>query len=205
MIMKDDSTDRQFDWEDVKNRLSVAQKSLSAADDLNKDQIKSLMAERARRIAQAPEVCLDTSEMLEVVRFRIGREEFAIATQFALALREPKCITPIPDTEDYFLGVTNLQGEITTVIDLGRFLGIPCETKRAPQVLVLGTSKPECAIVVDGLEHVMTLRKQDILEPAGGLGSIVDLLIGCTSEALMILDGDALLKCNELYIDQSEQ
>ncbi len=143
--------------------------------------------------------------MLEVVRFRIGREQFAIATRFVLELRQPESITPIPDIEDHFVGVTNLRGEITTIVDLGRFLGLQSAPQQNTLLLVLGNNKPEFAILVDGLDHVTTMRKEDILQPGGGLGNIVDLLVGCTSDAVMILDGDAVLRCDDLYIDQSEQ
>ncbi len=118
---------------------------------------------------------------------------------------QPQSITPIPDTDDFFLGLTNLRGEITAIIDLGCFLGLSGQTQRDSQVLVLGTEKPECAILVDELEHVTTIRKQDIREPSGGLGSVVDLLVGCTADAIMILDGDALLRCDRIYIDQNDQ
>ena len=91
------------------------------------------------------------------------------------------------------------------IVDLGRFLGLQGEAKEDVEVLVLGTAKPDCAIVIDGMDHVSTIHKEDILEPPGGLGSIVDLLVGCTSEAVMILDGEALLSCEKLYIDQNEQ
>ncbi|QEF98619.1 Chemotaxis protein CheV [Stieleria maiorica] len=205
MMMNDGSRKEPFDWAGIKARLSRAQESLRSAESLNEAQIKALMAERSRQLARIPDRAIDTSELIEVVRFRLGSEEAAIETRFVLALMQPQSITPIPDTDDFFLGLTNLRGEITAIIDLGSFLGLSGETRRDAQVLVLGTAKPECAILVDELEHVTTIRKQDIRQPSGGLGSVVDLLVGCTADAIMIFDGDALLRCDRIYIDQNDQ
>ncbi len=205
MMINEGSPRDPFDWQGIKARLARAQESLRSAENLSDAQIKTLMAERSRQLARVPERVIDTSELIEVVRFRLGSEEAAIETRFVLALMQPQSITPIPDTDDFFLGLTNLRGEITAIIDLGCFLGLSGQTQRDSQVLVLGTEKPECAILVDELEHVTTIRKQDIREPSGGLGSVVDLLVGCTADAIMILDGDALLRCDRIYIDQNDQ
>ncbi len=205
------SPSRTFDWESVKARLAAAQASLEGIENLSPERIRALMAERARQLARVPEKTIDTSELLEVVRFRVGSEQVAIETRFVLALTRPKEITPIPDTEDFFLGLTNLRGAVTAIIDIGRFLGIASQASQSrtqasqSQTLVLGVDdRPDCAILVDGLQHVTTIRKQDILPTSGGMGGIAELLIGSTSDAVMILDGDALLTCDRLYIDQSE-
>ncbi|WP_182870703.1 chemotaxis protein CheW [Rhodopirellula sp. JC639] len=205
MMMSDGTRKETFDWAGVKTRLARAQESLRSAENLNETQIKALMAERARQLARIPDRAIDTSELIEVVRFRLGSEEAAIETRFVLALMQPQSITPIPETDDFFVGLTNLRGEITAIIDLGCFLGLSGETRRDAQVLVLGTEKPECAILVNDLQHVTTIRKQDIRQPSGGLGSVVDLLVGCTADAIMIFDGDALLRCDRIYIDQNDQ
>lgn len=206
MIQPRHDQPQDFDWDEVKQRLNRAQQSLESADHLTPQQIKSLMDQRARQLARVPDKAIDTSELLEVVRFRIGKEELAIETQFVVEqLMRSKGITLIPETDEYFVGITNLRGEIITVVDLGRFLGIPSRVSNASPLLVLGRSgKPECAILVESLLHVETIRKNEILEPSGGLGAVIELLIGCTSQAVMILAGEAVLKCERLFIDQNE-
>lgn len=206
MIQPRHDQPQDFDWDEVKQRLNRAQQSLESADHLTPQQIKSLMDQRARQLARVPDKAIDTSELLEVVRFRIGKEELAIETQFVVEqLMRSKGITLIPETDEYFVGITNLRGEIITVVDLGRFLGIPSRVSNASPLLVLGRSgKPECAILVESLLHVETIRKNEILEPSGGLGAVIELLIGCTSQAVMIFAGEAVLKCERLFIDQNE-
>jgi len=207
MIRPDQDPTTDFDWNEVKQRLDRAQQSLESAEHLTPEQIKVLMDQRSRQLARVPDEAIDTSELVEVVRFEIGNESLAIETQFVVEqLVRAKGITPIPETDHYFVGVTNLRGDITTVVDLGKFFDIPSNVTPESPLLVLGRSgKPDCAVLVEGLDHVETIRKQEILDPSGGLGTVVDLLIGCTSEAVMILDGEALLNCERLFIDQTEK
>lgn len=206
MIRRQNDPTPDFDWDQVKQRLDHAQRALESAEHLSPEKIKELMEERARQLARVPVEAPDTSALLELVYFRIGKEALAIETQYVVEqLVRCKGITPIPQSDSCFVGITNLRGEITTVVDLGDFLGIPSDVTPESPLLVLGKSgKPDCAILVDELQEVNTIHKQEILQPGGGLGTVVELLVGCTSKATMILDGEALLTCDRLFIDQSE-
>lgn len=195
-----------FDWQQVKQRLKAAQIALRRADQLTDEQVNLLMEERAQQLARVPTPLPDRSELVEVVRFRIGKERFGVETRFVVEhLVRPPGITKIPGTDECFLGVTNLRGQITTVVDFGKYLGIASEATCDSPLLVLGRSgNREFGILVDELDDVKNIHKKQIHEPGSGLTNILDLLIGCTSDALLILDGEAMLECERLFIDQNE-
>ena len=204
MIAADNKLTKVFDWDDAKRRLEEAGKTLLDTDSLTPEQSAQVLDERARQLARVPDQTLDNREVLEVVRFRIGSEEFAIGSEYVLELTRPNAITPIPQLEPHFVGVTNLRGEVTTVIDLGKLLGISADDEQKLQVLVLGRDRPEFAIRVSGIEHVVALRRDELLEPMGVAGCYRDLMLGCSKEGLLVLNGEALLGCEDLYVDQSE-
>ncbi|GAA5507123.1 chemotaxis protein CheW [Novipirellula caenicola] len=195
---------KTFDWDAAKRRLEESSKTLLDSESLPSEQSAKILDERARLLARVPTPTLDNREALEVVRFRIGNEEFAIGSEFVLELTFPNAITPIPQLEPHFVGVTNLRGEVTTVIDLGKLLGISVDEEPKLQALVLGRDRPEFAIRVSGIDHVVALRHDELLEPMGVAGGYRDLMLGCSRDGLLVLDGEALLECEELYVDQCE-
>ncbi|NND95759.1 MAG: chemotaxis protein CheW [Pirellulaceae bacterium] len=204
MISSDDQPSNRFDWENAKRRLDQSRRSLSDAENLTADQCNHILQQRAAQLAHVPEQPLDTSQVVEVVRFRIGTEAYAIATEWVVELMRPSEITPIPQTEKYFVGVTNLRGEVTAVVDLGVFLGVASDPEASKQLLVLGHEKPDFAIKIDSIDHVLLLRRDQLLDPGGVGGSNRDLMVGCTDDGLLVLSGEELLKCEALCVDQTE-
>ncbi|EMI22020.1 CheW-like protein domain protein [Rhodopirellula maiorica SM1] len=204
MIAADKKLTKTFDWDAAKRRLEESGKTLLDSESLPPEQTAKILDERARELARVPDQTLDNRETLEVVRFRIGNEEFAIGSEFVLELTFPNSITPIPQLDPHFVGVINLRGEVTTVIDLGKLLGISADDEQKPQALVLGRDRPEFAILVSGIEHVVALRRDDLREPMGVTGGYRDLMLGCSKDGVLVLGGEALLGCEELYVDQSE-
>ena len=63
----------------------------------------------------------------------------------------------------------------------------------------------EFGMMIDAVDGVQMLRNAELLEPPGSLtGMHREFLQGVTREALMVLDSDALLRDQRLYIDESE-
>ena len=74
------------------------------------------------------------------------------------------------------------------------------------RVLVLGADRPEFGVLADAAHEVTTLRVDEVHEPpdsATGVGR--EYLRGVTKDALIVLDGAALLRDGRLFIDQGEE
>lgn len=79
-------------------------------------------------------------------------------------------VTRLPNTPDYVDGVLDLRGEVLPVIDLRRRLGLP--TRPADQetrVMILDLGHHSSALVVDGVEHVITVQTEAIMAPESQL------------------------------------
>ncbi|TWU34292.1 chemotaxis protein CheW [Novipirellula artificiosorum] len=204
MIAKNADSNDPFDWNAAKLRLQEAQQKLDRAEDLSSIDSARVLEARARQLARVPEKVLDSTEVIEVVGFRLGDEMYAVETEFVLELTRPSEITPIPQSEAHFIGLINLRGEVTAIVDLRAFLGIPGKQASNSQILVLGIDRIEFGIAVDAIEHVRILQRADLVEPAAVVGGHRELMIGCTHEGLMVFNGEAILSCEELYVDQSD-
>lgn len=193
-----------IDWEDVRRRLADAQRSFAGSGELSPEAAQCVLEERARLLAEVPEQAPATSEILEVMTFTMAGEPFAIETRFVREVTKPGGVTPLPGAPPFLVGVTNLRGAVTAVIDLRVFFGFTDDAERnAPQVLVLGMDRVEYAMQVDAIDQVMTLRIDEILAPPGSVSGVSrEFLRGVTDGALLILDGQTLLANERLYVDE---
>jgi len=156
-----------------------------------------------------PVVPPDSAAVLTVVVFALGPEAYALETRFVrrVVRTADVSLTPIPGTPDVLVGVINMGGEILAVFDLGRLFGLrrgaPTQQSR---VLVLGADRDELGLLADAAFEVRTVPISHLLEPPAsfeGLGR--SLLKGVMADALIVLDGAALLCDPRLVVDQGEE
>ncbi|MFZ5824991.1 MAG: chemotaxis protein CheW [Bacillota bacterium] len=84
-------------------------------------------------------------------------------------VREVSYLTPItrlPNTPPYVEGVIDLRGEVMPVIDIRKRLGLPSrEADSETRVMILSVRDMTSALVVDGVEQVLTLSDEQITAP----------------------------------------
>ncbi len=196
---------RKFDWESAKAQIERARIALDSAESLSPQQELQLLQRRAMELALEPPAVPADSEVMEVVGFQLGDEYFAIATDFVLELTHPDSITPVPDCRDELVGIVNLRGTVTSVWDIRKLLGLKRSRQgdAQPSVLVLGKERTEFAMIIDNVETISTIRIDEILEPMGGTRSGRELIFGSLRDGRLLLNGDALFGCVELYIDET--
>ena len=114
--------------------------------------------------------------------------------------------TPLPGAPAFLVGVLNLRGEILAVMDLRSFFGVATQgLSDLARVLIVGMDRPELGVLADAAHEVRTLRIDEILDPPSAAPGVVRSYVrGVTKEALIVLDGAALLQDGRLFIDQEE-
>lgn len=94
--------------------------------------------------------------------FNLGHEEFAIPL---LAVREvidiPE-VTKIPQAPPYFLGITNLRGQIISIIDLRQKLGIKIIDSDETTVIICDFGSFCLGSVVDSVNKVIAPEQKDL-------------------------------------------
>jgi purine-binding chemotaxis protein CheW len=202
MFMIADDQPSRFDWEAAKERLREVEKSLASSDQLTSEQSARLLQRRAKRLAQVSESPIDTGGTLEVVCFQLGVERIAVAADCVMELVTVDSVTPIPQSAEQFIGITNLRGHVTAIIDLCVLMEIPRDDQPRHQALVLGRDEPEFGIAVDGVDHVRTLRLTELVPSP--ITAHRELIMGITSDGLLVLAGDQLIDSPSLYINETD-
>jgi purine-binding chemotaxis protein CheW len=190
----------ETDWPEMRARITKAFDR--SVEESSPERARQVLVERARRLAltvEGQEAAVDT---LELLPFRLGREQYAIETRYAREVVRLTGFTVIPGMESFVLGVANLRGEIVPVFDLMLFFGFASQglTDRS-RVIVVGTEEVEFGIIADSVQAVSRLPVDAIIADAafeGKRGS--ECVRGVTRDAMIILDGAALVKDRRLFI-----
>jgi chemotaxis signal transduction protein len=78
-------------------------------------------------------------------------------------------------------------------------LEIPREQQACHQALIVGRDEPQFGFVVDRIEHVAALRRSELV--ASAVTAHQELISGLNPDGLIVLDGEKLIDCPDLFID----
>jgi purine-binding chemotaxis protein CheW len=176
------------------------------------DSVRSILEERARRLARKPEP-IDLQEgMLELAAFHLVDEFLGIPTSLVREI-QPLAVhhwSPIPGAPPFVTGIVNLRGHIYSIIDLVSFHGLPNHppTEKAHILLVQGGRCPdgremELTLLADDLPIVRTVFTNQ-LKPAPITVTAREYVHGVTADMLIVLDLARLLSDPNLVINDLE-
>jgi purine-binding chemotaxis protein CheW len=201
------ATTKSFNWDEAKTRLARAASALAEIDNLSDESARTILDQRARKLARTPPQEPDAGELLQLVTFRLGAERFAIEAKFVREMIQLEHITPIPDAPEFLVGTTNLRGEVLAVFDVRGFFGASragTDAAASSAALVLGEKRIEFALVADLVEEVATFRTTDFFDSTGAVSAEGrEWVRGISPSALVLLDAAALLADPRLVVDEA--
>ncbi|NKN33190.1 chemotaxis protein CheW [Marichromatium bheemlicum] len=105
------------------------------------------------------------------VTFSLAEETYAIdvlQVQEVLKITE---IAPVPGVPDYILGIINLRGDVVTVIDARRRMGLPPRTPDdASRIVIIDIDNQNVGILVDAVAEVVQIDANSV-DPAPAVGN----------------------------------
>lgn len=145
----------------------------------------------------------ENKELLQLVSFKIGDEEFGVDILSVQEINRMSQITKVPNTSDFIEGVINLRGRVIPVMDLRVKLGMPRkEHGKNTRIVVVELKGQTIGFIVDEVSEVLRISK-DITEAppemVGGVNSDYITSIGKLEDRLLILlDLDKIVTTSEL-------
>ncbi len=191
-----------IDWTKLRERLARAVAATEEALQPSPERARQIMDARARALAQRPAQETDSGEKLQLVTFTLGAERYAIETRYLREVIHLVDVTPVPGAPDFVIGLANLRGEVLALFDLVRFFDIAKEQRpKGSQAIVLGIESAEFGVPVDAVHGTVELPVKGLIEPTGAAaGPQRDCQRGVTEDALIVIDGAALLADRRLFI-----
>lgn len=102
--------------------------------------------------------------MLSFLAIRLGSEEFGIDIANVVEIFKSKKIHEVPEMEEYIAGVINVRGEVITLVDMRKRLGLKPSPIKERTVLVR-TNTETLGLIVDEVIEILNFEKNEISKP----------------------------------------
>jgi purine-binding chemotaxis protein CheW len=136
------------------------------------DTDEEVLARRAESLAlEASDE--EVTNRLALLLFRIGEEWYAVRLSAVREIFQEYSITEIPCVPSFILGVVNVRGEILSVTDPARIMGIgdiTGEEGEMPPAVVIAHEDVRTALVVDEIGDITEVEEHAVEAPV----SIID-------------------------------
>ena len=138
------------------------------------------------------------------VLLTIASAHYAVLEAFVTELERIPKITLVPRVPVWVRGVTNLRGDVLSVVDMRTFLGLEPTSSQSARMLVvrLLTEEFSTGLLVDSVDRIVAVPADAITPPESSLeGPLAPYLRGmCVIEEQLVavLDLDQLLRSSEI-------
>ena len=144
-------------------------------------------------------------ELMQLVTFSIGEEEFGVDILKVQEIIRTMEITKVPKAPDFVEGVINLRGKVIPIIDLRRRFGLSSkEHDKHTRIIVIEINNMIVGFVVDSVSEVLRIPASTVEPPpavVAGMESEYISGVGKLQDRLLILlDLDRLLSNEDLDV-----
>lgn len=143
-----------------------------------------------------------SSEILQLVSFRVNKEEYAVDILKVKEIIKVINITQVPNTEEFIEGVINLRGSIIPVVALRTKLGMPKkEPDKDTRIIVVEIDDKVIGFIVDAVNEVLRISS-DVTEKTPEFISNVNMefissVAKLENRLLILLDLDKIFSVKE--------
>ena len=145
-----------------------------------------------RRLGIGPGKLAETTEHeVQVVTFKLGKEEYAIDILQVQEIVMVTEITRMPKAPRFIEGIVNLRGQMIPIIDMRKRFDLPqAEHDAETRIIIVDIGREIVGMVVDGVKEVIRLPDSSISPPPPmiqGISSEYLKGIGQIGERLLIM------------------
>jgi len=144
----------------------------------------------------------DNQELLQLVSFKIGNEEFGIDILKVQEIIRIMAITKVPNSPEFVEGVINLRGRVIPVLDLRVKLGMPSiDHNNSTRIVVVEINQTTVGFIVDAVSEVLRIPKSITEAPpaivAGIKTEYITSIAKLEDRLLIFLDLERVLTVKE--------
>lgn len=133
----------------------------------------------------------DAKELLQLVTFKLGKEEYSLDILSVQEIIRHMEITRVPNAPVFVEGVINLRGRVIPVLDLRKRFGLGAEEMTAQaRIIVVDIGSKTVGFRVDSVSEVLRLDADKVEPPptlTASIGSEYIKGVGKLDERLIIL------------------
>jgi purine-binding chemotaxis protein CheW len=180
--------------------MTGMQKILTAAD----ESVRRILEERAKKLAVPTEAEIE-SGTIEVLRFHLAYQEYAIEMRTVREVILTGEITPVPGAPPFISGICAARGQIISLVDLRVLLSLPEKgLTDLNRVIVITDGRMSFGILADNITGIGTIPSSLILMPEpGSAPRWRKYLKGYAGTTLTVLDAPAILSDPALVVEDA--
>jgi purine-binding chemotaxis protein CheW len=170
------------------DHLDNKSNQMLASDFMPQDEYTlSVLINRGHILAQEEIVNEQKSTITYYIRFKLGNGSFyGIPYEKIQEVVNNYILTPVPNVPAYIVGVMNLRGTLTAVIDLKLFFHIPnTDSSKGSQIIIVKALNMIVGIIVDSIEgkdsYELSLLDTPISKHRGSSEYIIGISQGNTA------------------------
>ncbi len=166
-------------------------------------EIQSLLDERARVLAKAPEA-LDEKESISVVVFSFGDHRYAIEARYVREIQSLVNLTPVPCTPSFVAGVVNLRGTLYSLVDLRKYLDLPMKgVTDLTQILLVNGAGMELGLLAYEVVGIRSIPITEIKAPLPNDENVAkEFVTGVTTDLTVILNLEKILNDPKMIVHE---
>lgn len=137
--------------------------------------------------------------------FTLAGAHYAVPMANVLEIGRPAQFTPVPNVPDWVLGVANIRGDVISLVDLGRFFGLPRGGRFTDSRLLIVRSRSDemaTGLIVERVKGMRSLATDRLEATSPHVADrVVPYVRGVSEDGgrlLVFLDLDRLLLSAEL-------
>jgi purine-binding chemotaxis protein CheW len=146
----------------------------------------------------------ESTELLQLVSFMIGNEEFGISILYVQEINRMLQITKVPNAPNFVDGVVNLRGRVIPVIDLRTKLGMERkEHDKNTRIVVVEVGGKNAGFIVDAVKEVLRIPDSITEAPpeiaTGTNSEFITAVAKLDDRLITIIDLEKILTGNEKH------
>lgn len=144
------------------------------------------------------------ADVLQLVSFNLGTEEFGVDIGMVQEIVRMPEITRVPRTPAFVEGVVNLRGKIIPVVDLRKRFRLPVtENTKSTRIIIVTMNQRTVGMIVDGVSEVRRISSDSVDPTPEMVASVID---ASYLKGIAKLEGRLLILLDlNLVLNQEEQ
>jgi purine-binding chemotaxis protein CheW len=136
---------------------------------------------------------------IDVLEFQLAQEHYGIELNYVREVYPLKDLTPLPGTPAFVLGVTNVRGQVLSVIDIKKLFDLPDKgLTDLNKIIVVYAAGMELGVLADAVFGLKSLPLGEIQPSLPTLKGIrEEYLRGVTRQSMVLLDAKKLLSAQQ--------
>lgn len=146
---------------------------------------------------------VQSAQGTKVIVFQLNDEEYGVPVQQVGSIERMQHITRVPRTADFVVGVINLRGVVTPIIDLRTRFEIEAnEYDDSTRIIIVHIDELEVGLIVDAANDVIDLSADAIEPPPEVVGTLeaeyIEGVAKLENRLLILLDLQKVLSIEEV-------